>query len=104
MSSVARLWARPEFPSQNGELPFAGGQLDGAILEIKYSGSTCYPLANAQAFALVGLPVHLPPATAVWTRARVQGRIILPKPFDFEAVKSALAALLGKTPRVSATS
>ena len=30
--------------------------------------------------------------------------ILLPKPFDFEGVKAALAALLSKAPKVSATS
>jgi CheY-like chemotaxis protein len=84
-------------------LALAGGQLDGAILDVNLGGDTCYPLANA--LRARGVPF----AFATGDSGLDEGQgfkdpILLPKPFDFEAVKSALAALLGKTSKVSATS
>ena len=84
-------------------LALAGGQLDGAILDVNLGGDTCYPLAKA----LLARGVPLAFATGdggLDERQGFKNPILLPKPFDFEAVKLTLAALLGKTPKVSATS
>ena len=84
-------------------LALAGGQLDGAILDVNLGGDTCYPLANA--LRARGVPLAFATGDSGLDEGQgFQDPILLPKPFDFEAVKSALAALLGKTPEVSATS
>ena len=84
-------------------LALADGQLDGAILDVNLGGDTCYPLANA--LRARGVPLAF--ATGDGSLDEGQGfkdPILLPKPFDFEGVKAAVAALLDKAPKVSATS
>jgi DNA-binding response OmpR family regulator len=84
-------------------LALAGGQLDGAILDVNLGGDTCYPLANA--LRARGVPLAF--ATGDGGLDECQGfqdPILLSKPFDFEGVKAALAALLAKAPKMSATS
>jgi DNA-binding response OmpR family regulator len=70
-----------------------GSQLDGAILDVNLGVDTCYPVANA--LRAVGVPLAF--ATGDGRLDEAQGyesAILLPKPFDFENVKTALEALL----------
>ena len=84
-------------------LALAGGQLDGAILDVNLGGDTCYPLANA--LRARGVPLAFATGDGGLDEGQgLQDPILLSKPFDFERVKAALAALLGKAPKMSATS
>jgi DNA-binding response OmpR family regulator len=70
-----------------------GAKLDGAILDVNLGSGTCYPLANA--LRARGIPL----AFATGDGALDEGEgfkdpLLLPKPFDFESVKAAIASLL----------
>jgi DNA-binding response OmpR family regulator len=80
-----------------------GTELDGAILDVNLGGHNCYPLANA--LRARGVPLAFATGDAGLDEGEgFKNPILLPKPFDFEAVKSTVAALLGKTPKASASS
>ena len=74
-------------------LALAGGQLDGAILDVNLGGDTCYPLANA--LRARGVPLAFATGDgAVDERQGFKDPLLLHKPFDFESVKSTIEALL----------
>jgi DNA-binding response OmpR family regulator len=84
-------------------LALAGGELDGAILDVNLGGDTCYPLANA--LRARGVPLAFVTGDGGLDEGQgFKDPILLSKPFDFEGVKSAVTALLGKAPKMSATS
>jgi DNA-binding response OmpR family regulator len=71
-----------------------GADLDGAILDVNLGGgNTCYSLANA--LKARGVPLAFSTGDVGLDEAQgFKNPILLPKPFDFEAVKSTVAALL----------
>jgi DNA-binding response OmpR family regulator len=67
--------------------------LDGAILDVNLGNDTCYSIANT--LRARGVPLAF--ATGDGVLDATQGfkdPILLPKPFDFDNVKTALEALL----------
>ncbi len=78
-----------------------GIDLDGAILDVNLVNETCFLLADA----LRNRGVPLAFATGDGNLADASGfhdPIMLMKPFDFEAVKSAVEALLARRPEALA--
>ena len=74
-------------------LALAEGQLDGAILDVNLGGGNCYPLANA--LRARGVPLAFATGDSGLDEGQgFKNPILLPKPFDFEAVKAALNTLL----------
>ena len=74
-------------------LALADGQLDGAILDVNLGGGNCYPLANA--LRARGVPLAFATGDSGLDEGQgFKNPILLPKPFDFEAVKAALNTLL----------
>ena len=69
--------------------------LDGAILDVQLGGRDCYGIA--QALTLKGVPFAF--ATGGLVDSRFEDPILLPKPFVFEEVRSALAKLLERSNR-----
>ena len=70
-----------------------GIQLDGAILDVNLGGDTCYPLANA--LRSRGVPLAFATGDGRLDEGQgFQDALILPKPFDFENVKSVLGKML----------
>ena len=84
-------------------LEFVGtSPLDAAILDVNLGGQNCYPVAKA--LRIKDIPFAFATGDGgVDVESGFVDPILLPKPFDFEAVKSTLAALLAKAPKVSAT-
>jgi DNA-binding response OmpR family regulator len=75
--------------------------LDGAILDVNLGNETCYPLADA----LRDRGVPLAFATGDGSLGDVsefQDAIIVSKPFDFDAVKAAVEALLDRAQQAKA--
>jgi DNA-binding response OmpR family regulator len=73
----------------------AANELDGAILDVNLGNETCYLLADA--LRSRGIPLAF--ATGDGSLGDVsdfQDPILLSKPFDFAAVETAVAALLGR--------
>jgi DNA-binding response OmpR family regulator len=74
-------------------LALADGQLDGAILDVNLGGGNCYPLANV--LRARGVPLAFATGDSGLDEGQgFKNPILLPKPFDFEAVKAALNTLL----------
>jgi DNA-binding response OmpR family regulator len=70
-----------------------GGQLDGAILDVNIGNETCYSIARA--LRALGVPLAFATGDSGLDEAQgFENPLILPKPFDFENVKTALDALL----------
>jgi CheY-like chemotaxis protein len=70
------------------------GTVDGAILDISLGNEDCYPVADALCDA--GVPIAF--ATGCGAGAvpsRFKDAVMLPKPFDFEAMSKAVAKLEG---------
>jgi DNA-binding response OmpR family regulator len=73
----------------------AANELDGAILDVNLGDETCYALADA--LRSRGIPLAF--ATGDGSLGDVsdfQDPILLSKPFDFAAVETAVATLLGR--------
>ena len=78
---------------QHGLDLIAGGELDGAIIDINLGGQDCYLVANT--LEQQGVPFAFASGGSDLRAAqKFKNPIFLHKPFDFEGVKTALGKML----------